>query len=379
MTSPAPTLPALPADVTDWRAWVSYAATWTREGVCHSAGAPSTGHRSPASHSGHSQVRPTLRMDRIREDVPGEQWRTLFSSTWPAYRSWYLAGNALERPSLDEARHALTTHMPELVPTWERLIDLAGGDQVAARMLTGWRMPPFISGCTQAVTPGSKPVLVRNYDYDPCLFEGVVASTDWSGHRRVLGTSDLLWGLLDGVNDDGLAVSLTWGGRPGQGEGFGIPIVIRYLLETCADVAEAVSALRRLPVAQAYNLSLVDTNAAHATVFVAPDRAPEVSLLRSAANHPLDRDGDSPTAAAVRSKERQTAASDLLLDHPDDAERLGVGFTEAPLHNPDHSGGWGTLYTAVLEPARGQVTYRWPGQSWTCRFDDEAGDVTVRL
>ena len=379
MTLRASTLPPLPTDVTDWRAWVSYATAWTWEDVCDSAGADATAHHSAAPSPGRGQVRPTLRLDRIRETVPGEQWQHLFRSTWPAYRSWYLAGNALERPSLEEAREALTTHLPELVPTWEHLVDLAGCDPVAARMLTGWRMPPFISGCTQGVVPGSEPLLVRNYDYDLSLFEGIVASTDWSGHRRVLGTSDLLWGLLDGINEDGLAVSLTWGGQPGQGEGFGIPIVIRYLLETCGDVADAVSALRRIPVAQAYNLSLVDTSGAHATVFVAPGKAPEVSLLRSVANHPLDRHGDSPTAAAVHSKQRQAAASDLLLDHSDDAERLGVGFAEQPLHNPDHSAGWGTLYTAVLEPARGQVTYHWPGRSWTCRFDDEADGVTVLL
>ena len=48
--------------------------------------------------------------------------------------------------------------------------------------------------------------------------------------------SDCLWGLLDGVNDAGLAVSLTFGGRRVLGDGFGIPIVIRYLLETCETV-----------------------------------------------------------------------------------------------------------------------------------------------
>ena len=51
--------------------------------------------------------------------------------------------------------------------------------------------------------------------------------TAWSG-RRVIGMSDCLWGLLDGVNDDGLAVSLTFGGRTASGEGFAIPLVVRY-------------------------------------------------------------------------------------------------------------------------------------------------------
>ena len=75
-------------------------------------------------------------------------------------------------------------------------------------------------------------MLVRNYDYPASRLEGIVYLTEWSG-RRVLGMSDCLWGLLDGVNDAGLAVSLTFGGRRDVGDGFGIPIVVRYLLEIC--------------------------------------------------------------------------------------------------------------------------------------------------
>jgi len=38
-----------------------------------------------------------------------------------------------------------------------------------------------------------------------------------------MGMSDCLWGLLDGVNGDGLCASLTFGGRRIVGVGFGIP------------------------------------------------------------------------------------------------------------------------------------------------------------
>ena len=86
----------------------------------------------------------------------------------------------------------------------------------------------------------------------------------------MLGTSDLLWGLLDGMNEDGLAVSLTFGGRQDVGDGFGIPLVLRYVLETCATVGQAVSALQRIPVSQSYNVALVDITGAHATVFRLP-------------------------------------------------------------------------------------------------------------
>lgn len=58
----------------------------------------------------------------------------------------------------------MRAHLPELVPTWERLVELCGHDETAARMLTLWNVPAFQAGCSQAVLPGTEPVLVRNYD-----------------------------------------------------------------------------------------------------------------------------------------------------------------------------------------------------------------------
>src|SRR5688500_5108738 len=110
--------------------------------------------------------RPTvLTFYGIREAVPGERWRGLFDATWPGYRAWYLSEDGSARPSLRTARDMLGRHMPELVPTWERLVDLAAGDQTAARMLTLYNPPRFLPGCSQAVHIGETPVLVRNYDY----------------------------------------------------------------------------------------------------------------------------------------------------------------------------------------------------------------------
>jgi len=41
--------------------------------------------------------------------------------------------------------------MPELEPTWNRLSELMGGGDAAARFLSMWCPPPYITGCTQAV------------------------------------------------------------------------------------------------------------------------------------------------------------------------------------------------------------------------------------
>ncbi len=128
--------------------------------------------------------------------------------------------------------------MPELVPAWEQLTAMIPGDSDAGAALALWNPPPFLTGCSQAAVLDGGPALIRNYDWDYRIFDGVVARTAYTG-RRVLGMLDCLWGLLDGVNDAGLAISLTFGGRPEVGEGFGIPLVIRYVLEVCGTVDEA--------------------------------------------------------------------------------------------------------------------------------------------
>jgi predicted choloylglycine hydrolase len=326
-----------------------------------------------------------IRLDAIREDRPGSAWQRTHTLLGPALHSWYAREGLHARPSLATGRAALRDTMPELVETWERLVDLADGDELTARILTMWDVPEVYPGCTQAIRPGPQPLLIRNYDYSASLLEGVVSSTDWSGRRRVMGTSDLLWGLLDGMNADGLAVSLTWGGRPGSKPGFAIPLVLRYLLETCADVPQALERLHRIPVAQAYNLSLVDAVGRHKSVFVAPGAQPEVSDLTVVANHPLDRADDSPTAALVRSPQRQAAVC-AVLDADTATEDLVRTFLSEPVHSRAHSRGFGTLYTAVYDIGRGTLSYHWPaphgsaeGLRWERRFCAPDETRVVRL
>ena len=308
-----------PAPDSHWREWVTYGLRWAAA-------------RPPIADSAAplwSTAAAFMTVHAYREAEPGPRWRALYDATWPAYRSWYTRDGLATRPPLQECRHALTRYMPELVPTWERLCRLSGDDSVAARMLSMWRLPAFAVGCSQVVLPGERPALVRNYDYDQALFEAVIASTDYSGRRRVLGTSDMLWGLLDGMNEDGLAVSLTFGGRPDVGEGFGIPIVLRYLLETCATVEQAVSALRRIPVSQSYNVALVDCAGDHATVFVAPGQPAEVSELHATTNHRLDRVEHPTHAARFNSVGRLSRLDELRTGDPS-SQSTGRGDVGSP-------------------------------------------------
>ncbi len=362
--------PEPPTDPTDWRDWIDYGLAW------------STAPHRPTDWStpGPVDSRRTfpLHLTAYQEDTPGRRWKALYDATSAAYSSWYMSQGFSDRPSLAECRQQLLKHMPELVPVWEQLVKLSGNDTVTARLLSMWRMPSFACGCSQAVVAGSDPLLVRNYDYDLDLFEGVIASTNWSGHRKVIGTSDLLWGLLDGMNEDGLVASLTFGGRSTVGDGFGIPLVIRYLLETCATVEGAISALERLPIAQSYNVTLADTSGAHATVFVAPGEPIAVSDLTVATNHRLDVVERPEHARRLGSQPRQQHLL-RLLEEDTPRQHLVEAFLEEPLRADQYTAGFGTLYTAAYRPSAGSVTYRWPGETWVRSFDDVDDQFEVTL
>ena len=314
----------------------------------------------------------------IREPRPGERWRTLFDATWPGYRAWYLSEGDTARPSLETARHMLRRYMPELVPTWERLVDLAGGDPTAARMLTLYDPPRFLPGCSQAVLTDEHPLLIRNYDYRPDLCERVVYSTAFTG-RRVIGSGDCLWGLVDGMNDAGLAVSLSAVPSPIGHPGFGIPLVLRYVLESAETVREAIAVLSRVPVHMSYNLLMLDRQANATTVFVAAGARPEVFAHRAATNHRGTIPDDPAHARSLRSVERQQRLFDLLARHPD-VDTVIDAFLRPPLYTTDYALGFGTMYTAAYQPDRGIVDYVWPDSIWRRDFDspDAVHTVTYR-
>ena len=113
----------------------------------------------------------TLTFWGIREPVPGPRWRQLLDATWSGYRGWYVGHGAGARPTLATAADMLDRHMPELVPTWRRLVDLAAGDETAARFLTLYDPPRFLPGCAQVALVDDALALIRNYDYRPDLCE----------------------------------------------------------------------------------------------------------------------------------------------------------------------------------------------------------------
>ena len=312
----------------------------------------------------------------LSEAKPGPKWQALFADAWPAFQRWFLSEGDEARPSYLASLRALRRYMPELEPSYERLCALAGGSDRAARFLSLYCPPPYLTGCSQAVWHGNEPLLVRNYDYNPLFVDGLLLHSRWTG-REVIAMSDCLWGAVDGMNDSGLAVSLTFGGRRVVGRGFGAPLLLRYLLEVCASAAEAAEALKAVPVHMAYNVTAVDRSGRHVTAYLSPDRDALVTKAAVATNH-QERVEWHEHARATATVERERFLLRRLTLHDEPAPRFIGAFLKPPLYSTAFGRGFGTLYTAVYRPRQGCMDLLWPGGQWSQSFAAfEEGSRTV--
>lgn len=312
-----------------------------------------------------TQMKYTFRA--FAEDEPGKTWQQEFLGRWPAYKRWFLRFGDRERPTYLESIRALKRYMPEIMPAYEQMVDLAGGGDRAARFLTQYCPPPLFRGCSQSVYFAEESVLVRNYDYSPYIFDGLVMRSRFD-QRSVVAMIDCMSGALDGINSDGLAVSMSFGGRQEFGIGFGIPLVLRFILEYAGNVAEACELLQRIPVNGAYNVMLLDSDNQFETIAIAPGHEPLRMGTRVSTNH-------QPGSSWPLYEEKvHTHLRYRHLQEVNSAQALGATdfsrqFLIPPLYNTQFGRGFGTLYSAAFYPQRGACEYFWPGNTWSFDFD----------
>ncbi len=267
--------------------------------------------------------------------------------------------------------------MPELAATYDGLVELVGGGEAQARFLSLYAPTPIIRACSQAVCESDHgPVLVRNYDHAPHLCDGVALATRWGG-VGVHGLSDCLWGVLDGVNDAGLVVALAFGGRKVVGLGFSASLVVRYLLQTCSCVRDALHALARLPVYMSYNFSLLDRSGERVTAYTSPDRPAVFEAVDVSTNHQLGVEWPE-YARFTQTIERFAHLSGMAGHRP----RLGPmidAFLRPPLFRYDYRRGSGTLYTVAYDPRSMDISLYWHGLSTVfAPFDPNPARVHVK-
>lgn len=305
--------------------------------------------------------------EAFAEANPADIWTGHFTRLWPAYKRWFLRDGEQNRPTYFESSRALQRYLPEWVPIWEQMVDRAGGGDHAARFLSQFNPPPLFRGCSQAVYRADQTVLVRSYDYSPWVFDGLVMKSRLQD-RQVIAMLDGMCGALDGINEDGLAVSLSFGGREEFGSGFGISLVLRYLLEFCGDVEEACARLRRIPIQGAYNIMLLDARGHARVVAIANDHDLEILDQPVATNHqagshwPLYE-------AKVLTHERHRHLEEMVAAGIYSAHQFSRQFLSPPLYHNRFARGFGTLYDAAFFPATRRCEYFWPDHAWQLDFD----------
>ena len=315
-----------------------------------------------------------LNFNSISENKPGTKWQTLFQKHWPAYKAWFQSKGAVNNPNLATAKAELKKFMPKFMPTYEKLCELAGNDPIAERFLTGYQPPAYITGCSQAVYQ-NPPQLVRNYDYHPNLSEGTLLNSAWND-KHVIAVGDCLWGVVDGMNSDGLVVSLTFGGRKVVGKGFGIPFILRYVLEFCTNVEEASEVLQKIPSHMAYNIMVLDKSGSHKMLQLAPDKKPVVTDNLVSTNHQGKIDWPAH-ASFSKTVEREKFLVELLNKENINDKQIAAAFLKSPLFNTQYKDGFGTIYTSVYHPSNGAMELRWQDELLRQSFSDFSEGETL--
>lgn len=247
-----------------------------------------------------------------------------------------------------------------MVPTYNKFCELIGDDEIAHRFLTGWQPPAYITGCSQLVTL-KQPQLVRNYDYHPHLSEGTVINTAWHG-KYVMGIGDCLIGIVDGMNSDGLVASLTFGGRKVVGEGFGVPFILRYILEFSSTISEAIKRLSEIPTHMAYNIMLLNEEGEYKMIQISPDNKPVITDYRMSTNHQGTPDWPEH-AQFSKTIEREDFLKKIITEGREEPhnEEVIQKFLAKPLFNRQYQDGFGTISTSVYRPSLGEMELRWEG------------------
>lgn len=185
--------------------------------------------------------------------------------------------------SADEVKQVMRQFSPEI---WDELLGLQEAleweMEDVLQEFGGYRLEYMRSGCS--IFTGAD-YMIRNYDYHPKTYEGrytVFQPTD-QGYA-VIGPSQRITGRMDGMNEKGLAMGYNFMHRKKPGDGFICNMIGRIVLETCANVGEAITLLKEIPHRHSFSYVVLDESGETFVVEATP-RGVEVRRSNVCTNH----------------------------------------------------------------------------------------------
>ena len=184
---------------------------------------------------------------------------------------------------IDEVKKAITQFAPGV---WEELLGLQEAlewpmDHVLQEF-GGYRLEYVRSGCS--IITGDH-YLIRNYDYHPKTYEGryVLFQPSDQGYASI-GPSQRGTGRMDGMNEKGLVMGYNFMNRKNPGDGFICCMIGRLIVESCANVEEAVYMLKEIPHRHSFSYIVYDQSGQTYVVETSP-RGVEVRTSNVCTNH----------------------------------------------------------------------------------------------
>lgn len=184
---------------------------------------------------------------------------------------------------VDETKQMITNFAPGI---WDELIGLRDVLEWSMKDVLqefgGYRLDYVKSGCSIFT---QKDYMVRNYDYHPKTYEGryMLFQPNDEGYA-IIGPSQRITGRMDGMNEKGLVLGYNFMHRKKPGDGFICHMISRLVLETCANVEEAVNLLKEIPHRHSFSYVVLDSNG-ETYIIEATPRGVEVRQSNVCTNH----------------------------------------------------------------------------------------------
>lgn len=184
---------------------------------------------------------------------------------------------------VQELKNAMLSFSPGI---WEELLGLRDGlnwsFEKTINFFGGYLSEYRKSGCT--VFTGSD-YMIRNYDFHPNTYEGrFILFQPTNKSYATIGPTQNITGRMDGLNEKGLTIAYNFINRKKPGTGFIPTMIARIVLESCANVDEAIALLKEIPHFHSFSYIIFDQSETTYIVEATP-RGVEIRTSHICTNH----------------------------------------------------------------------------------------------
>jgi predicted choloylglycine hydrolase len=211
--------------------------------------------------------------------------------------------------------------------------------------------------------------MIRNYDNDPLSYEGRYVLYQPTDHGfSMIGPSMQITGRTDGINEKGLSMGYNLTNRVRSDDGFVCNMIGRMILETCANVDEAILFLKEVPHRKSFSYVLLDQTGQSVVVEASP-REIVVRPSNICTNHfeVLTHENKHHLDHSLSRYEAMQRQKDSILD-PKQAFQM-MNDTDKGVFSNKYSAWAGTLHTAAYFPKTMKAWFAIGGDKMPVIFD----------